>query len=362
VSLFEKIITFVIKNKRVIKTEQVPMDEIDEIICLSNTAIGDTLFNTPIFRALKSYFPDKKLTVVLNPNNASLFETNPYIGEILLYDGKSKNFLSFLYRLKKKQPKLILLLHSNEPQATPLSVLAGAQYILKVPNDKTKYNIWHTNPPTKFSGEYTVLDKLKQLKYLGIPDKRIRDCRMELFLKEEWKEEVHKALPVKEGERLIGFQIGASHLSRMWFNDRWIELGKKLLESKENIRIILTGAPSEQKITEEVASALNDDRVINCAGRFSLGGAAALIGKLDVLITPDTGPLHIAAALKTPTIALYAVMDHWITNPAFDKEIHLYIQKPKTCTPCVSRQCKFQECMLQISVEEVYEMFRQIIK
>jgi ADP-heptose:LPS heptosyltransferase len=361
VSLFEKIIPYFLPKNQVIKTDLVPMNEIDEIVCFSNTAIGDTLFNTPVFRSLKQHFPNKKLIVMLNPANYKLFETNPYIDEIILYDGKTKHFFKALKDLKKIKPKLILILHSNDPQATPLAVLSGAKYIIKIPNNKNPFNKWHTNLPEKFDNDkYIIYEKFKFLRYLGIYNEN--NIKMELYIKKEWKKKINQFFIYNNISKTIGFQIGTSTISRRWFNERWIELGKKLLEEYPDIKIILTGAPNEKYLTAEVEKGINDKRVINATGKFNIGEAAALIDKLDLLITCDTGPLHIAASLNTPTIALYAAMNHIITNPGFDKEIHRYIQKPQTCNPCISKKCKFQECMLQISIEEVFNEIKKVYK
>jgi ADP-heptose:LPS heptosyltransferase len=357
-SLFEKVIPYFLPKNQVIKTDLVPMEKIDEIVCFSNTAIGDTLFNTPVFRALKKHFPNKKIIVVLNPVNYKLFETNPYIDEIILYSGKTKHFFSALKELKKIKQKLVLILHSNEPEATPLAVLSGAKYIIKIPNDKNRFNIWHTNPPIKsVENRHGIFNRLKQLEFLGIKED---DCKMDLFLKDEWKREVENYFKDIKYSKLIGFQIGASTISRMWFSENWIELAKKLLKKYPDIKIVLTGSPAEKKLTDEVEKGINDKRVLNLAGKFSLGGAAALLGKVDLLITPDTGPLHIATALKTPTIGFFVVANHLGSNACYDKDIHLYIQKEKTCTPCVAKSCKFAECMKQIEVDEVLEKVEKI--
>jgi len=359
-SLFEKIIPFILPKNQIIKTNSVPMKKIDKIVCFSNTAIGDTLFNTPVFRSLKKHFPDKKLIVVMNPKNYKLFETNPYIDEIILYSGKSKHFLQALNKLKKIKPKLILALHSNDPQATPLAILSGAKYIIKIPNNKNKFNKWHTNEIVpKIPEKHFIKTRLKFLKYLGIEE---NNCKMDLFLKKEWIQEVDDFLKNIKYSKLIGLQIGSSTISRRWLNEEWIELAKKLLKQYPDIKIVLTGAPNEKYLTNEVEKLLNDKRVLNLAGKFSLGGAAALIGKLDLLITPDTGPLHIATALKIPTLALFAAANHNETNACYDKDIHLYIQKPHTCSPCIDKKCKFPECMKQITVNEVFEKTKELIE
>ena len=200
--------------------------------------------------------------------------------------------------------------------------------------------------------------RLKHLKYLGIKE---NDCRMDLFLKDEWKKEVEEFFKNISYSKLIGFQIGASTISRRWFNEKWANLGKKILKKYPEAKIILTGSPNEKYLTDEVEKLINDKRVLNLAGKFSLGGAAALINKLDLLVTPDTGPLHIAIALKTPTVALFAAADPNETNACYDKDIHLYIKKPHTCVPCIDKKCKLPNCMQQISEEEVFEKLNQVL-
>jgi len=358
-NLFENLMFYFLSKKRVIHTNLVPIDEINEIFCFSNTAIGDTLFSTPVFRILKKNFPNKKIIAILNPKNYELFETNPYIDEIMLYNGKTKYFFHFLKKLKQKQPRLILLLHSNEPQATPLSVLSGAKYIIKIPNDKSPFNKWHTNKIfPKIKGEHYIKIRLKFLEYLGIYEK---DCKMDLFLKEKWKEKIDNFFKGISYSKLIGFQIGASTISRRWFNDKWALLGKKILKKYPNVKVILTGSPNEKYLTNEVEKLINHKNILNLAGKFSLGEAAALINKLDLLVTPDTGPLHIATALKTPTVALFAAANYLETNACYDKDIHLYIQKEHTCFPCIDKSCKFPKCMEQISVDEVLEKVDKVL-
>ena len=357
--LFSKIIPFFLPKNQVIKTDLVSMHNIDKIVCFSNTAIGDTLFSTPVFRSLKKHFPNKKLIVVMNPKNYKLFETNPYIDEIILYSGKTKDFFKVLTQLKKIKPELILGLHSNEPQATPLAVLSGAKYIIKIPNDKNTFNKWHTNKIIpKIKNEHFIKMRLKHLKYLGIEE---NDCEMDLFLQQKWIKEVENYFKNIKSSKFIGFQIGTSTISRRWFNENWIELGKKLLNIYPDTQIILTGAPNEKYLTNEVEKGINDKRVLNLAGKFSLGGATALINKLDLLITPDTGPLHIAIALKTPTIALFVAANHNETNACYDEDIHLYIQKPHTCQPCIDKSCKIPECMKQIQTKDILNKVKELI-
>ena len=355
--LFESAARLILRFKSVRKTQLVTQP-IQTVCFFSNTALGDTIFNTPVFRVFRQNFPHVRTVALLNPSTAPLFKTDPNIDEILLYDGKKGGFLHALSQLKKIKPDAIFILHSNEPEATPLAVLCGANYVFKLPNAGNKFSPFHSNEPEPYGDErYVVLNRLEQLKFVGI---KSRDTKLNLYLRDEDFAHVDEMLK-KDGKRkFIGFQMGASTVSRQWFLQRWQQLAEIILE-RTDAAIVLTGSPAERAMTAQLEDALRDQRVINAAGKLSLREAAALIARLDVLVTPDTGPLHVAAALKTPTIGLFAVASPVNSNPDFDENIHKFIKKPRTCSPCVGKNCKFQECMLQIGAHEIWEMLKEMI-
>ena len=355
--LFESAARLILRFKSVRKTQLVTQP-IQTVCFFSNTALGDTIFNTPVFRVFRQNFPHVRTVALLNPSTAPLFKTDPNIDEILLYDGKKGGFLRALSQLKKIKPDIVFILHSNEPQATPLAVLSGAKYVFKLPNSGNKFSPFHSNAPEPYGDErYVVLNRLEQLKFIGIES---CDTRLNLYLEADDFTRVDEMLKSCSARKFIGFQMGASTVSRQWFLQRWQQLAEIILE-RTDAAIVLTGSPAERAMTAQLENALRDQRVINAAGKFGLREAAALIARLDALVTPDTGPLHVAAALKTPTIGLFAVASPVNSNPDFDENIHKFIKKPRTCSPCVGKNCKFQECMLQIGADEVWGMLKEMI-
>jgi len=331
--------------------DEINIGNIDTILILTNTAIGDTLFTTPAIRLIKEKYPNKKIIALLNPNNYELFENNPYIDLIILYRGKWRNFLNVMFKLRRQNIDLALIMHSNEPQATPLAYCSGGKYIIKIPNDQNEFRFLHHNPPVSAKSYEHFIDRgLKQIEYLDVFKK---SYKMDIFLKEEWKKSINGLL--NERQIHIGFQIGASSISRMWFLDNWTNLAKKVLSFNKNWHIVLTGSKVDQYSARSLCSNIQSDRIIDLTGRFSLGPAAALISKLDLLVTPDTGPLHIAAAVNTTTLAISVAGIALESNPRSTGAQHIFIQKPKTCSPCIDKKCKYQKCMYQITVNEVFE-------
>jgi ADP-heptose:LPS heptosyltransferase len=338
--------------------EKIKMNTIQTILIMSNTAIGDTLFSTPAIRLIKKTYPDKKVIVLLNPKNNLLFDNNPYIDKVILYSGKWRQFLQTVFQLRRYNINLALIMHSNEPQATPLAYCVGIKHIIKIPNDQNEFNFLHQNPVTSPNrNEHFIDRRLSQLQYIGISTK---SYRMDIFQKAEWKKSINGI--VEEDKVNIGFQIGASTLSRMWFIEKWINLARLVLDHNVNWNIVLTGARADQNSSSLISSALNDDRVIDLTGKLDLGAASALIDKLDLLVTPDTGPLHMAAAMNTPTIAISVAGRALESNPRSKDTKHVFIQKQITCEPCVDKKCEYQKCMLQITSDEVFNQILDIIE
>lgn len=362
IDIFKSVVKLFLPSR--ISKHDINIDKINNILIMSNTAIGDTLFATPAIKVLKEKYPGKKIIALLNPSNVELFKNNKYIDKVYTYNGKWKGFIKTIYSLKKEKIDISFIFHSNEPQATPLAYFIGSKYIIKIPNDKNEFNYLHYNEIEKQKNEHATLSRLKQLDYLNINN--TSNQSMEIFLEEDWKREVSDFLSSFEiKDNVIGIQIGASTISRMWFSDRWISLIDKILKYDKEITIILTGAPNENKIVNDVYKKfVKNKNVINASGQLSLCGAAALIGRFNLFITPDTGPLHIAASQKINTLALYVAGNPLGTNPNSNctRIIHAFIQKNKTCTPCKDKKCQYQECMLQIETEEVFNLYQQIMK
>ena len=334
------------------------MSQVKNVLVISNTAIGDTLFATSAIQLIKKHYPNKRIIALLNPKNYQLFENNPNIDEVITYSGKWRHFLSAVLDLKKHSIDLTFIMNSNEPQATPLSYCIGSKYIVRIPNHNNEFNHLHLNTPaTRNYQLHTINTRLRQLEYAGIHE---QDYRMYLFPEKHWYESVLKIVK-KERYTYIGMQIGASTPSRMWRNSNWTSLANKILSLDSDIRVVLTGSRSEQKDTDIVEQEVASERLLNLAGKFDICGAAALVDLLDLLITPDTGPLHVAGALQTPTIAISVAGTASSANPINPNVPHIFIEKPKICTPCIDKRCQDAICMEQISVNEVYLETKKIL-
>ncbi|MBI5970723.1 MAG: glycosyltransferase family 9 protein [Deltaproteobacteria bacterium] len=337
-------------------------DAVKKILVVSSTALGDTLLSTPAVRAVRRRYPKSLIIACFNKDNMELFSNNPHIDGVIAFHGGYKKFWSAVKELKKFKFDLALILHGNEPQATPLCYLSGARFIFKLPND-SRYNFLLSNR-TPVLGWVDLGHGIEaRLKTAALAGCKAIDPRMELFVHAELEEEVDgflKGEGVIGGAPLIGFQPGASTKSRMWFADRFIELGKRLVKDIPGVRIALTGSPAEKPLCDCIAEGIGPGALC-AAGRIDLTGLPSLIKRFSVFVTGDTGPMHIAYTTGTPVVALYAVSDPGRTGPFYSQERHRVIKKDRTCDPCVSKKCEYQKCMEYITVDEVDEAVKELL-
>jgi len=340
---------------------------IKNILIISSTAIGDTLMSTPAIRAVRKGFPKARIIALFNKDNMELFANNPNIDGVAPYYGGWKKFISTVTELRKYSFDAALILHGNEPQATPLAYLTGARIIVKLPNvSRFSFLLSNESPPQRWAElGHGIEARLRTAALLGC---KAEGLQMDLPLDKGYDEGVGAFIRREglagDGEKIIiGINPGASTLSRQWFPVRFIELAERLMKKAPGLKIVLTGSPDEVELCREIAGGMGDNHgVVIAAGRLTLPESAALIGRFSAFITGDTGPMHIAYALKTPVVALYAVSQPEKTGPLTERELHRIIKKPQTCQPCVSKKCAYQECMEQISVDEVFSAVMDILK
>lgn len=349
-------------DTRMNSIEDLPLTGIRNVLVVSSTAIGDTLLSTPAIRAIRKRYPRAYIVALFNKSNMELFAGNPYIDKVVPYHGGYKCFFSTARALKAAKPDIAFILHGNEPQATPLCYLSGARFIFKLPNN-SQFNFLLSNRTPIVEWKDVVHGIEARLKCAALAGCPVNDVRMELFVDKadtDAADDFLQANGLGKDDVAVGFQPGASTVSRQWFADRFIELGRRLVTTLPNAKIVLTGSNAEAALCERIALGIGDKTIVT-AGRLPLKQLPPLIRRLQCLVTGDTGPMHVAITAGTPIVGLYAVADPRRTGPLYDKERHIIIQKPRTCEPCVSKKCEYQQCMEAITVDEVEAAVRTII-
>lgn len=319
-------------------------------LIISNTALGDAILSTPAIKSLKASFPNSKVIAIIHKNYIPLFNNFKYIDAIIPFYGGYKNFFKTISKIKKYKPEIAMIFHGNGPQDIQIAIYSGCKYILKHPNKSSlkKYLSYDFKKENKHIIEERV-DLVRKI------DGKNIDLTMEIspLNNNELKERYSIY------QDCIGFQIGASEEYRMWPIDNFIQLAKKLLKNSE--KILITGVKKESFFAEQIEKACNG-QVINLCGKTSVEELPYLINNLKFLLTSDTGTLHLAIALKTPTISLFSPSNPNYTGPYQDLEIHKVIKKNGEFVNNRPKKKRSHKAMKLISVSDVYNEYKTMRK
>jgi ADP-heptose:LPS heptosyltransferase len=341
-------------------------NEIRNVLAVSSTAIGDALLSTPAVKATHCILPNASIDYMVREKFSVLFENNPDIRAIVPYYRKYKRLFSLFKRIKSGNYDLCLVFHDSDPCPVQAAYIARIPFIARIGRkDKTVAPFLNVRIPYRdeahvIEQKFDVLRTLFKVK-LDSPQDRQMVLPVAVEEAETFWDDLLNGLGCNYAKnKRIGFQISASRPFKAWPQRHFSELGKRLLADSEDVNIILFGGPGDEKIGKEIAKGITTDsgqkpRIINLAGRLPLKKLPAALRGLDLFITNDTGPFHIAVALKTPTISLFVPTPVRHTGPYQDLEIHKVIRKPKPCSPCLQKYCNDPNCMSLISVEEVYQ-------
>jgi heptosyltransferase-2 len=155
------------------------------------------------------------------------------------------------------------------------------------------------------------------------------------------------------GDILVGIHPGATGSSaKRWLAERYGEVGDRLA-SRYGVRIALLGGPKEVILADEIRSYMTTSPLF-LAGETSLEALIGIIGSLLLLVTNDSGPMHLASALEIPTVAVFGPTDERETGP-MGRDARV-VRKHVDCSPCLLRECTTDHrCMRLVEVDDVYE-------
>ncbi len=323
--------------------------------------IGDAVMAAPVAEELKRHFPNAEITAMCAAPVFELFKRDPFIDAIFCF---SKPENAFLRRDKTRD-----IIEALRDGKYDLGVLLANSFssawwfwqgrVARRIGYRGQMRAWLLTDPIKPLEEpIHQVDRYKRLlKPLGIA---VGKSGPRLYLSEE-EIEAARALLAQRGcsskEPLIGINPGAAFGSaKCWPPERFRSLALELLKDPR-MRVVFFGDAKTESLVKEICRGL-PPRAISLAGETSLRELMSLIQECDLLVTNDSGPMHIAAALGVPVVALFGSTDDHATGPYGQKDG--VIHKRASCSPCFRRVCPIDfRCMKAISVEEVIEKIQE---
>ena len=331
---------------------EVQDSECPRILVVSTTGLGDSLWGTPAIRAIKTRFPNAFLGLLTSPIGATLYKHNPHLDDISTVESSVlTSCKKLLSPLKKKHFEIALIFHLSQRPILPFVSICGPSQIIGTAEINKGFDkLLTTLIERKYQHE--IKRRLEIAEAIGASP---QGSQMELFLASEEKEAIQEFL--KNTSFPVGLHPGAKDRFKQWSPIHFANLGKRL-QKEYGAQIFVTGSRDEMPLAQKVANGIPGAQSV--AGKFSVRLSAALIEQLKVFITNDTGPMHIAYAMKTPTFSLFAPTDARLCGPYEISNAH-FIQKIPTCHPCIRKQCQVPFCLEQISELEAWNEIKKII-
>lgn len=325
------------------------------ILVFSNTALGDTLLSTPALVSLRRAFPEARLALFVHKNFLPLFEGGDYVDELLPFYGGYNRFGETVRRLRAWKPDTALLLHSNGPQDIPMAILSGARVVLKHPNDSSYRH--YLSQQLESKGEHIIKERLDVIRALGVAETVTR-----MALPARYQAAIPDPLRLEFGGRpVIGFQVGAANIYKMWPVERFAELARRLTADGKTT-VVVTGVGQESELADRIVAACPEGRVVNACNRYSAAELPWLLKQFDLLVSNDTGTMHLAIALEIPTLCLFGATESRLIGPYQDHDRHRVIQKSGVeLIRHIAKAKRSDEGMRLIEVDEVEHAVKEML-
>lgn len=325
-------------------------------LIISTTGIGDAIWGTPAIRALKKHSPGLSICILANANSAEIFRRNPFIDKIFIFRKGILKVLSIMKELRNMHFDTVVVFHATDRIIWLTAYLTGASKLIGSRRHSKETHFMITHPVEIPNNMHAIYARHLLIRGLGV---RSNFKEIELFIADNEKKRIYDFLKergVNHNSFLIGFQPGAAKFYKRWPEKNFIKLGKMISKIRDDIRIIITGGKKEKELAQRIADEFNG---VSLAGKLTISETSAAIERCNLFITNDTGPMHIAVAMGTPTIALFSATDVESTEPYRAIETFRAISKPKPCKECISKACMNPVCMEQLTPEEVFEVVKK---
>lgn len=325
------------------------------ILVMRYRFIGDTILTVPFLRNLRRAYPHATIDALVGPESGLVLAGCPYVDELIPFDttrfhkydrgqGKPRNFLSYATILRKRSYDLIFILKRSWSSGL-LSWLSGARW--RVGYDTEGRRIFLTHPVIWDKNKHEVESTLDVLRGAGVP---VEDNFLEAWVTSDEMRQVKAMVPeLTRTETKVLIHAAAAHPDKMYSLDKWAQIVQQL-HQQFGIIPFYTGAQQDRPLYDKLAQ-LSAVPAVNLAGQLSLRQSMSLYKEMDMAVCVDSGPAHLAAAVDTPTVAIFGPTDPHRWRP-WGAE-HVAIFDPGGLNKCAEHEDCNARCLGRLSPEHV---------
>ncbi|MBN2283095.1 MAG: lipopolysaccharide heptosyltransferase II [Deltaproteobacteria bacterium] len=334
------------------------------ILIVKLSAIGDVVHTLPSLSAIRDRYPRAHITWVIEEASADLIANHPALDRVLV--SRRKGWLRELQRSGKTRPALaemaefirglrdrsydvVIDFHGLFKSALIVALSGGKRKIGYDSMQELSGLFLNEKVPEDMS-KHAVDRYLDLARHLGADPNRVE---FTIAVDNDNRLRVSKLLEAHDiniTAPFIAVNPVAFWETKLWEDEKFARLCDRIGEELD-IPVIITGGGGEKRL-ERIAG-MTRGPCVNLQGKTTLRDLAYLYQKARLVVTTDSGPMHVAAAMGTPVVALFGPTDPVRTGPY--GEGHRVIRKNLPCSPCFLKTCKTMQCMKEISVDEVFQ-------
>ena len=326
------------------------------ILIRSNNWLGDAVMSVPAIRAIKTGRPDAQITIAAPSKIASMWKLVPEVNEIVPLLNKS---LPATVRSIRRQPRFDVAILFPDSLRTTLEIwLSG---IPRRVGYRGHFRSWLLNQII-WERETPVTIEHQANRYLRVARELGADVH------DNWRDALSRVPRTSDGTEIVppanarvkmALSPGAEYgPAKRWLPERFAEVAAAV-SAKSSVQWILFGTPKDITVGERIARALGDS-CVNRIGQTTLEQLIDELQKCRLLLTNDTGTMHLASLLGVPSVAIFGSTDPRLTGPLRDR--HIILRHQVECSPCFLRKCPIDfRCMKAVSIDEVTDAVLSIL-
>ena len=330
------------------------LPNINKILVIRNDGIGDLINSTPAIALLRENYPAAEICVLAQPLNAPVLTGNPHVNRVLIFDREGthrrlRDRLRFYRHLRQEEFDLAIAMRTAS-WSNFVALLSGARYRLGRYHKHAKGTLTHKWKGSYEKGHVHEVDRNLELMRLICTGE---DNRQLVFNLLENEVSFAKGQLVEWGihpnDFLVCLHPGGSTFDKQWPSENYASLAD-WLASEHNAKILILRGPNEAHLTRHIQKIMTHPPIAYAPA--SIRNLAALMEHCNLVVCNDSGPMHIAAALNVPMVAIFGPTDYVAWEPLSARATIVRSDMP--CWPCSAHKCKIGwECTKKLPVDVV---------
>jgi heptosyltransferase-2 len=330
---------------------------INRIVVRGTNWVGDAVMSVPALRELRRLFPDAHITLATRSWAHGLFADANFLDDIHIHEGKGLRSVVHQVREWQKRQFDLAVLFPNSLEAALVAAISRVPFRTGYATEGRHRLLTHPlKLPEWRSSRHEIFYYLNIVEQLAGPGYQMGQPDGSLAVSEERKAEARTFLRnrgVRDGRPLVALCPGSiNSRAKRWPSDRYAVLADRFINDFD-AEVVLIGSGAETDVSLEVSSAMRRKPVV-LTGQTNLAQLVSLLSVVDLVVTNDTGPAHIASALNRPTLVIFGPTNPLTTRPY--SETGEIMRVPPECAPCMLRDCPIDHrCMTAITADDVFQ-------